>query len=119
MPTWYYFVRPTNLAFHDLRQQKQKTNLSKYIKSLLGLGLKFCPTPRRTTDTTTITRTLDRHQRDLWLRYYFKGKPPDNEQYNPRLYTPSTWMPPDFAISQQMKNRFSNFSSCYRKLFTR
>ena len=37
-PTWYYFSRPSHLAFYDFTQQKQRpTNL----RSLLGLGLKI------------------------------------------------------------------------------
>ena len=44
-PTWYYFSRPSHLSFHDFTQQKQPT---KNLRSLLGLGLKFTPTPQRT-----------------------------------------------------------------------
>ena len=40
-PTWYYFSRPSHLAFHDFTQQKQP---AKNLRSLLGLGLKFIPT---------------------------------------------------------------------------
>ena len=41
MPAWYYFDRPTNLAFHDLTTSSAPNNL----RSLLGLGLKFIPVP--------------------------------------------------------------------------
>ena len=34
-PTWYYFSRPSHLAFHDFTQQKQP---AKNLRSLLGLG---------------------------------------------------------------------------------
>ena len=44
-PTWYYFSRPSHLAFHDFTQQKQPP---KNLRSLLGLGLKFIPTPHLT-----------------------------------------------------------------------
>ena len=44
-PTWYYFSRPSHLAFHDFIQSKQPAN---NLRSLLGLGLKFIPTPRCT-----------------------------------------------------------------------
>ena len=44
-PTWYYFSRPSHLAFHDFTQQKQP---AKNLCSLLGLGLKFIPTPQCT-----------------------------------------------------------------------
>ena len=44
-PTWYYFSRPSHLAFHDFTRSKQP---AKNLRSLLGLGLKFIPTPRYT-----------------------------------------------------------------------
>ena len=43
--TWYYFSRPSHLAFHDLTQSKQP---AKKLRSLLGLRLNFIPTPRCT-----------------------------------------------------------------------
>ena len=45
MPTWYYFLRPSNMAFHDSHETTQTT---KNLRSLLGLGLKFIPTPSLT-----------------------------------------------------------------------
>ena len=53
-PTWYYFSRPSHLAFHDFTQQKQP---AKHLRSLLGLGLKFIPTPRRTNTWTKLKET--------------------------------------------------------------
>ena len=44
-PTWYYFSRPSHLAFHDLTRRKQP---AKNLRSLLGFCLKFIPTPRCT-----------------------------------------------------------------------
>jgi hypothetical protein len=84
MPIWYYFSCPINLAYHNLRSIKTSTTtLSTNIKSLLGLGLKFCPTPRYTSSTTDVASTLTRHLRDLRLKHYFRN---DLEltDYNPR-----------------------------------
>ena len=53
-PTWYYFSRPSHLAFHDFTQQKQP---AKKLRSLLGLGLKFIPTPHRTNTWNKLKET--------------------------------------------------------------
>ena len=45
MPTWYYFSRPSNMAFHDFTKRHKP---QKNLQSLLGLGLKFIPTPSLT-----------------------------------------------------------------------
>ena len=42
MEKWYYFFRPTNLAFHDLTTGKVAP---RSLQLLLGLGVNFCPTP--------------------------------------------------------------------------
>ena len=48
-PTWYYFSRPSHLAFHDFtKKHKPQKNLC----SLLGLGLKFIPSPTLTNSWT-------------------------------------------------------------------
>ena len=44
-PTWYYFSRPSNLTFHDFTKKHKPP---KNLLSLLGLGLKFIPTPSLT-----------------------------------------------------------------------
>jgi hypothetical protein len=116
MPAWYYFSRPTQLAFHDLRRNKLKTmHLPTNIKSLLGLGLKFCPTPQLTTNRTVVTTTLDRHLRDLQLKHCFLNKPPPDD-FNPRLYMKSKWIPPDWKRSKEIERRFDNFQKSYKKL---
>lgn len=71
MPSWYYFCRPSHSSFFDLRSNKQQP-LPYTFTSLLGLGLKSCPTPWFATNKTTIDKTLERHQRDQWLRHFFK-----------------------------------------------
>ena len=42
MEKWFYFCRPTNLAFHDLTIGKVAPRA---LQSLLGLGVNFFPTP--------------------------------------------------------------------------
>lgn len=115
MPTWYYFSRPTNLAFHDLREDKTKY-LPNYTKSLLGLSLKFCPTPRLTSSLKTINETLDRHERDLILKHYFINNPISDDNYNPRLYVRSKWIPPEYAIKPELRRRYKEFRTEYNHL---
>ena len=112
MPAWYYFARPSHYAFHDLRIDKTTTIIPKNIHTLLGLGLKFCPTPRNTSTKNDIKLSLQRNQRDIWLRHYFKKKDAAlMEDYNPRLYLKSRWTPPDWEIHNELKRRFKEFSS--------
>ena len=91
MPSWYYFVRPTHLSFHDCTTTLPPP---KNLRSLLGLGLKFIPTPRltnywsRLSDPDNDARTMPRFRRDFSLKHYFTCDPavtPDDD-YNPRLY---------------------------------
>ena len=117
MPAWYYFVRPCNPSFHDLRNNKD-TPISYHVKSLLGLSLKFCPTPRYTHNNTTLSTTLRRHQRDLWLKNYFKDNILD-DNYNPRLYFKSSWLPPEWKIHKELQRRFQDFETNYKSLFKR
>jgi hypothetical protein len=119
MPSWYYFSRPTQVAFHDLRHKlSSDTILPANVKSLLGLGLKFCPTPRYTTNQTAVNATLSRHHQDIRLRHYFLNEP-TTEDYNPRLYVKSKWMSPPWTQSPELERRFKNFRICYKKLMVK
>jgi len=88
IPSWFYFDRPTNIAFHDLTTiLKPPSNL----RSLLGLGLKFCPIPSRPRfDPTSCTR----FEGDIFLRTYFAGEDSLDSDYDPKLYIKSGWRPP-------------------------
>ena len=94
MPTWYYFSRPSNLAFHNFtKQHKPEKNLC----SLLGLGLKFIPTPSLTNSWSRLKESsYDRLFRSVHLRFHFAGKPPNEgtTSYDPKLYVRSKWTPP-------------------------
>ena len=89
MPSWFYFVRASNLAFHDLTTVLTPP---KNLRSLLGLGLKFCPIPHKPTFNPD---TLHRFTRDINLRTFFAGKIMEQkEEYEPKMYIPSAWEPP-------------------------
>ena len=54
MPTWYYFSRPSNMAFHDFTKRHKP---QKNLRSLLGLGLKFIPTPSLTNSWSRLKKS--------------------------------------------------------------
>jgi hypothetical protein len=89
MPSWYYFNKPHNTAFHDLTTT---INTPTNLKSFLGLGLKFIPTPRYTTHN--ITDTIKRFTKDIFCKVYFKDndKPDeedDGDEYDKDFYVKS------------------------------
>ena len=118
MPTWYYFSRPSNMDFHDfMKRHKPPKNL----RSLLGLGLKFTPTPSLTNSWSRLKKSsYDRLFRSVHLRFHFAGKPPSEctTSYDPKLYVHSTWTPPHWTIPPSaLEERLSRFSTALNKLF--
>ena len=110
MPTWYYFSRPSKMAFHDFTKRHKP---QKNLRSLLGLGLKFIPTPSLTNCWSRLKQSsYDRLFRSVHLRFQFAGKPPSEgtTTYDPKLYVHSTWTPP-------LEERLTRFSSALNKLF--
>ena len=100
-PTWYYFSRPSHLAFHDFTK---KVKPQKNLRSLLGLGLKFIPTPTLTNSWTRLrTQTYHRLFRLVHLLFHFAGKPPDEDSttYDPKMYVHSKWTPHTGPSHQQ------------------
>jgi hypothetical protein len=118
MPTWYYFSRPTHLAFHDFTLHKMPP---KNLKSLLGLGLKFIPTPTNTNNWSKIkTSGLERLKRSLRLRFYFANNPTNNTEdktdYDPKTYVPSSWSPPHWTyLKFLLDERIQLFSDRFHR----
>ena len=118
MPTWYYFSRPSNMAFHDFTKRHKP---QKNLRSLLGLGLKFIPTPSLTNSWSRLKKSsYDRLFHYIHLRFHFAGKPPSEgtTSYDPTLYVHSTWTPPHWTIPPiALEERLSRFSTALNKLF--
>ena len=113
MPVWYYLSRPSNLACHDLTTYiKPPANL----KSLLGLGLKFCPIPKQT--ISNYSSTHKRFLRNIYIKDIFAGNDP-NPNFNPRLYIRSKWEPQPNQVSSITKLRTQRFLSSTVPLFKR
>ena len=107
-----YFLKAMNTAFHDLTEGK---SLPPAASSLLGLSLKFIPTPRYAPSTTDVAPSFDRIERDIGLRTFFAGR--DQEKEIPKLRPKSTWRPP--VPPQQVDYRINNFLKGLRGLFRR
>ena len=97
MSIMQYSTRATNMQCHNMCDPSSLMPLG--VKSLLGLGLKYCVrTPR---PTNKIKNTIDRLKRNLRLMWYFKYHPPDEVDedgpaYIPGLYIPNkNWDPPE------------------------
>ena len=105
MPAWYYFDRPHNMAFHDLTTTAQPP---RNLRSLLGLGLKFCPTPRFSTNC--VADTFLRFHHDLFCKIFYTGKPFDEDNdYDPKMYINSNWTPEDWQIPPSAVRRYNKF----------
>ena len=63
-----YFHPVSNLAFHDLTTGDI---LPPMANTLLGLGLKFIPTPKINTSPDEQSTTLNRFERDFSLKIFF------------------------------------------------
>ena len=118
MPTWYYFARPSNLAFHDFTKKHKP---EKYLRSLLGLGLKFIPTPSLTNSWSRLRKSsYDRLFRSVHLRFHFAGRQLSKMRtsYDPKLYVRSKWTPPHWTIPPvALEERLLCFSTALNKLF--
>ena len=118
MPTWYYFSRPSNMAFHDFTKRHKP---QKNLRSLLGLGLKFIPTSSLTNCWSRLKQSsYDRLLRSVHLRFHFARKPPSEgtTTYDPKIYVHSTWTPPHWTIPPiALEERLTRFSLALSKLF--
>ena len=118
MSVWYYFPRPTNLTFHDLTPGKI---MPPAAKSLLGLSMKFIPTPKFTSHQ--MIPSLDRFQRDLVVKTYWVGDESleslTKTDEAPKLYVRSKWTPPPWDIPKELDQRIPNFRRAITQRFCR
>eukprot|EP01036_Dinobryon_divergens_P038985 gene38985-51268_t len=83
--------RVHNLAFHDLTPKGTAVPFG--LKGLLGLGLKFCPTPSPVQSSVYIDALLPLF-RSIRLGLMFKE---DNQSYSKLIYVPNTAYQPQPA----------------------
>jgi hypothetical protein len=101
MPITLYFSRPLNIAFHNLCANL--TDCPKFLKSLLGLGLNFIPTPRYSNFNNIDN---NRFITDLHTRCWFHGEAPKS---TPKLFVRSAWTPPISDIPTDYRIRIKLF----------
>ena len=93
------------------------------LRALLGLGLKFIPTPLFPTRWSAISKTpkmsLCRLRRQIHLRSFFVNQDPldpNSPDFNPKLHTESDWEPPtDFP--PDLQDRLHHFEAALRPLY--
>lgn len=109
-PSWFYFSRPSNTACHDMTTSHTPPPI---FRSLLGLGLNFCPTPRFT-QHRAMQDYLKRFQKDLFTKVFFAGAqslPPG------KLFLRSDWEPPDDKVPLELKRRLRLFTRKVASLY--
>ena len=113
MPSWHYFTRPSNIEMHDLTLPH--TQLPKSLTTIIGLGLKFIPTPRR--PNRNPTSSFERFTKDFHTKVYFAGRPLISEEiFNPKLHVESTWEPKPWDIPDDIHLRTKSFHRQIRRL---
>ena len=125
------------MAFHDLTTYKKPP---KNLRSLLGLSLKFIPTPRVNTPWQHYeTQTLPRFERSMRLKAFFATRhigtslipdedvidheddiTEDTDGYNKRMYIPSGWEPPpECRFPPPLQKRLDRFKKHLRRAVTK
>ena len=107
-----YFGKVLNRAFHDLTDGK---SIPPAAHEILGLSMKFIPTPEYTTSTNHAVQSFDRLERDIGLKVHFAGD--ESELPKTKLYLKSTWHPPMPPLEIDM--RLSNFGAELKKIIFR
>ena len=93
------------MAFHNLTKN---VNLPPGFRSLLGLGLGFCPIPRLSTPTTAID--IARFETNVKLKMFFNDDADDKPV--PKLYFRSNWKPPDSEFHPELLERLASYRNC-------
>jgi hypothetical protein len=96
-----YLNSPFNLHCHNLCT-KLLTPIG--FNQLLSLGLNFCI--ERSKPTPNIKYTLNKLNRNVRLKAWLEKNPLEQDNYNPNLYLPSHWQPPEAPerIEQCLQN---------------
>ncbi len=109
-----YLLKASNNTFHNLTAG---ASLPPATATLLGLSLKFIPTPRYSPSKSDVVPALDRFERDIGLKTFFAGH--SNNEEIPKLQAKSAWrlpLPPrsvDIRVNSFLKNLEGLF--CWRQ----
>ena len=108
-PTQEYFSLFRNKSFHDFTT---KELIPFAVRNLLGNGLKFIVTPKRSHRNGEIKDTLQRFDREMRLKVFFTDPDLENDYIEP-LRVNSEWTPE--SIPLEIIQRISNFSDAVRR----
>ena len=109
-----YFLKASNNTFHDLTAG---ASLPPATATLLGLSLKFIPTPRYSPSKSDMVLVLDQFECNIGLKTFFAGH--SNNKEIPKLQAKSAWQPPlpprsvDICVNSFLKNLEGLF--CWRR----
>lgn len=111
MPSWLYFSRPSNIAYHNLCSSG--TPPHPCTRSLLGLGLNFCL--RSTFSSKPSDPDFERFRKDIYTRMLFAGS---SSPLPPKaLYMRSNWEPKPDDIPIEFRARVSVFINAAKNIF--
>ena len=111
-PLWYYFSRTNTSHCHDFT-----TFLTppRHFKSLLGLRLNFCPSPR--SSTNNLKHTFKRFKHSLYWKNII-GDQPDNT-FDPRYHVRSHNNPDVHQVDIDLWHRTVEFFAGMNQLFVK
>ena len=112
MPAGYYFHSPKKLAFHDLTPGK---SLPPATRTVLGLGSKFIPIPKRPPSRKDAMVSYERLERDLSWKVFHAGDDSPNFNSKSKLYVKSHFRPT--ITNVEIDSRLYRFSIELRRLF--
>jgi len=110
-----YFHHAVNTSFHDLTHGNI---LPAAATKLLGLGLKFIPSPKFTTPASILNESFERLELEIGRRCHFAGDI-TNDDYDPssasRCRIKSAWRPP--LPPNEVCSRLSKFETALSREF--
>ena len=93
---------------HDLTDPT--THIPKSLNTIIGLGLKFCPTPRK--PNRNPTKSFTRFHKDFLTKVFFSGRPKIAEEiFIPKMHVGSDWEPKHWDIPDTIHRRFEAFKT--------
>ena len=106
LPISTFESRISNASCHDLCDTKSPPRL---IKSLLGLGMKFCPRPTHTTSKQQLSSILDCSEKDFYTKVQFTGEPNDPDWKENQLFLRDDGWQPTIACDPEILVRTQAF----------
>ena len=86
----------------------KETYIPRSLTTIIGLGLKFIPTPRR--PNRKPTSSFDRFKKDFYTKVFFSGRPlPEDKKYNKKMQVVSEWEPKRWDIPDTIHDRLQLF----------